>query len=98
MPPGRVATCNTSPVTSEKETKVVDPDYEHFSGFVFKLQANLDPKHRDRMVSSKPLFFSSISIAFQHIYLHSLNQFLCHPQGVYSRLFWDVSKRHESWS
>lgn len=49
MPPGREASCNTSPMTNEKETKVVDPDYEHFSGFVFKLQANLDPKHRDRM-------------------------------------------------
>jgi len=27
----------------------IDPASEHFSGFVFKLQANLDPKHRDRM-------------------------------------------------
>jgi peptide chain release factor 3 len=28
---------------------VVEPTYPEFSGFVFKLQANLDPKHRDRV-------------------------------------------------
>ncbi|MCL5103787.1 MAG: peptide chain release factor 3 [Armatimonadetes bacterium] len=25
----------------------VEPDYPHFTGFVFKIQANMDPKHRD---------------------------------------------------
>jgi len=28
---------------------VVSPEYEEFTGFVFKTQANLDPKHRDRL-------------------------------------------------
>jgi peptide chain release factor 3 len=27
----------------------IDPTYEDFTGFVFKLQANMDPKHRDRV-------------------------------------------------
>ncbi|MBD2462116.1 peptide chain release factor 3 [Oscillatoria sp. FACHB-1407] len=27
----------------------IDPTYPEFSGFVFKLQANMDPKHRDRV-------------------------------------------------
>jgi peptide chain release factor 3 len=27
----------------------IDPTHEDFSGFVFKLQANMDPKHRDRI-------------------------------------------------
>ncbi|MCM1982759.1 peptide chain release factor 3 [Lyngbya confervoides] len=27
----------------------IDPTYESFTGFVFKLQANMDPKHRDRV-------------------------------------------------
>lgn len=27
----------------------LDPSYPEFSGFVFKLQANMDPKHRDRI-------------------------------------------------
>ena len=27
----------------------IAPDNDEFSGFVFKLQANLDPRHRDRM-------------------------------------------------
>ncbi|MFM1843743.1 MAG: hypothetical protein RLZZ490_2486 [Cyanobacteriota bacterium] len=28
---------------------VLDPTYPDFTGFVFKLQANMDPKHRDRV-------------------------------------------------
>ncbi|NJN32264.1 MAG: peptide chain release factor 3 [Synechococcales cyanobacterium RM1_1_8] len=27
----------------------IPPDYEEFTGFVFKLQANMDPRHRDRV-------------------------------------------------
>ncbi len=30
-------------------TRVVDPDEAAFSGFVFKIQANMDPQHRDRV-------------------------------------------------
>lgn len=33
----------------EAGTRVVQPTHAEFSGFVFKLQANLDPRHRDRM-------------------------------------------------
>lgn len=29
--------------------ELVPPEYEEFTGFVFKTQANLDPKHRDRL-------------------------------------------------
>jgi peptide chain release factor 3 len=28
---------------------IVEPDSEQFSGFVFKIQANMDPQHRDRI-------------------------------------------------
>jgi peptide chain release factor 3 len=28
---------------------IISPEYEEFSGFIFKTQANLDPKHRDRL-------------------------------------------------
>lgn len=31
------------------DAETVDPSSDEFSGFVFKLQANLDPKHRDRL-------------------------------------------------
>ncbi len=31
------------------ETAPVAPDENHFSGFVFKIQANMDPRHRDRI-------------------------------------------------
>ncbi len=27
----------------------IEPDYPAFSGFIFKIQANMDPKHRDRI-------------------------------------------------
>jgi len=31
------------------EAEVIKPETEDFSGFVFKLQANMDPRHRDRI-------------------------------------------------
>jgi peptide chain release factor 3 len=37
------------PVSFESDAGLVTPDYEHFTGFVFKLQANMDPRHRDRI-------------------------------------------------
>ncbi|KAL7467655.1 hypothetical protein ACHAXS_007898 [Conticribra weissflogii] len=33
----------------EEENELVPPEFEEFTGFVFKTQANLDPKHRDRL-------------------------------------------------
>jgi peptide chain release factor 3 len=38
-----------SPVPRETATGTVDPEDDDFSGFVFKIQANMDPKHRDRI-------------------------------------------------
>jgi peptide chain release factor 3 len=38
-----------APQARTTETRVVDPHEEKFSGFVFKIQANMDPKHRDRI-------------------------------------------------
>lgn len=38
-----------SPKSRESNVKVIEPDDEKFSGFVFKIHANLDPKHRDRI-------------------------------------------------
>ncbi|HEY5647456.1 MAG TPA: peptide chain release factor 3 [Pseudomonadales bacterium] len=37
------------PQPREAESRVVVPTEEKFSGFVFKIQANMDPKHRDRI-------------------------------------------------
>jgi peptide chain release factor 3 len=33
----------------DEERTTIMPDNDEFTGFVFKLQANLDPRHRDRM-------------------------------------------------
>ena len=38
-----------SPRPRATTTRVVKPEEETFSGFVFKIQANMDPQHRDRV-------------------------------------------------
>ncbi len=43
--------CEISPSPRGRETDsgIIEPDQSKFSGFVFKIHANLDPKHRDRI-------------------------------------------------
>ena len=38
-----------SPRDRETEERIVHPEEDKFSGFVFKIHANMDPKHRDRI-------------------------------------------------
>jgi peptide chain release factor 3 len=38
-----------SPRPRETASRIVSPTEETFSGFVFKIQANMDPQHRDRI-------------------------------------------------
>ncbi|ENH98430.1 peptide chain release factor 3 [Gracilibacillus halophilus YIM-C55.5] len=38
-----------APGPRKTETDVVHPEREEFSGFVFKIQANMNPQHRDRV-------------------------------------------------
>ena len=40
-----------APIPQSRKTasKKIDPDENKFSGFVFKIQANMDPKHHDRI-------------------------------------------------
>lgn len=47
MPIGRNALISKTP--KDQQDLLVGPDHEEFSGFIFKTQANLDPKHRDRL-------------------------------------------------
>lgn len=37
------------PLPRETTTRIVEPNEENFTGFVFKIQANMDPQHRDRI-------------------------------------------------
>ena len=37
------------PQSRQTETRVVQPEEDHLTGFIFKIQANMDPKHRDRI-------------------------------------------------
>lgn len=38
-----------APLSRETTTRKVEPDEKKFSGFIFKIQANMDPQHRDRI-------------------------------------------------
>ncbi len=42
-----------TPRPKSSDTRVVEPDENEFSGFVFKIHANMDPKHRDRLAFVK---------------------------------------------
>lgn len=42
-----------TPRPKESDTREVAPDEKDFTGFVFKIHANMDPKHRDRLAFIK---------------------------------------------
>lgn len=42
-----------TPRAKDSEERNVKPDEKQFSGFVFKIHANMDPKHRDRLAFVK---------------------------------------------
>jgi len=42
-----------SPKPKDSDTRLVNPEEEKLSGFVFKIHANMDPKHRDRLAFIK---------------------------------------------
>jgi peptide chain release factor 3 len=44
-----VVDLSPAPLHRASESRQVEPNEEKFSGFVFKIQANMDPKHRDRI-------------------------------------------------
>ena len=41
------------PISKDSEERTIAPDEKDFSGFVFKIHANMDPKHRDRLAFIK---------------------------------------------
>lgn len=60
-----------TPRPKAAEERVVNPEEEEFSGFVFKIHANMDPKHRDRLA-----FIKIVSGTFERNkpYLHVRHQ------------------------
>ena len=60
-----------TPRPKAAEERVVQPEEEEFSGFVFKIHANMDPKHRDRLA-----FIKIVSGTFKRNkpYLHVRHQ------------------------
>lgn len=62
-----------SPLPKESDKRIIDPAEAKFSGFIFKIHANMDPKHRDRLA-----FLKIVSGKFERNtnYLHiRLNKF-----------------------
>ncbi|EIJ39768.1 peptide chain release factor 3 [Galbibacter orientalis DSM 19592] len=59
-----------TPLPKKAEERLVDPNEKEFSGFVFKIHANMDPKHRDRLA-----FIKIVSGTFERNtpYLHVRN-------------------------
>lgn len=59
-----------SPRAKESDTRIVEPQEPAFSGFVFKIHANMDPKHRNRLA-----FVKIVSGKFERntAYLHVRN-------------------------
>ncbi|NLN25971.1 MAG: peptide chain release factor 3 [Bacteroidetes bacterium] len=57
-----------TPRPKESDTRLVYPNEKEFSGFVFKIHANMDPKHRDRLA-----FIKIVSGTFERNtpYLHA---------------------------
>lgn len=41
------------PLPKQADQRLIEPDEKDFSGFVFKIHANMDPKHRDRLAFVK---------------------------------------------
>ena len=60
-----------TPLGRDTESRSVEPSEEKFSGFVFKIHANIDPKHRDRIA-----FLRIVSGRFERnkFYLHTRHQ------------------------
>lgn len=60
-----------TPRPKQSEERLVHPDEKGFSGFVFKIHANMDPKHRDRLA-----FVKIVSGVFERNtpYLHVRNK------------------------
>jgi len=41
------------PLPKESKERIINPSEENFTGFIFKIHANMDPKHRDRIAFIK---------------------------------------------
>jgi peptide chain release factor 3 len=61
---------SSEPTARHSSAGTIQPDDPRFSGFIFKIQANMDPKHRDRIA-----FLRVVSGKFER------DMFVVHPQS-----------------
>ena len=45
--------CSPTNKKTKSDIREIDPEENKFSGFIFKIHANMDPKHRDRLAFIK---------------------------------------------
>jgi peptide chain release factor 3 len=50
---GGIGSLAPAPLPRKTTTRIVQPDEEKVTGFVFKIQANMDPNHRDRIAFTR---------------------------------------------
>lgn len=50
---GGIASHAPSPRAQKTESREIEPDEKKVTAFIFKIQANMDPKHRDRMAFAR---------------------------------------------
>lgn len=50
---GGIGTYAPSPQSQKTKERMIEPNEKKVSAFVFKIQANMDPKHRDRMAFAR---------------------------------------------
>lgn len=50
---GGIGTYAPAPRAQKSESRMIEPEEKKVSAFIFKIQANIDPKHRDRMAFAR---------------------------------------------
>lgn len=70
-----------SPRPRKTTLRMVEPDEKKFSGFVFKIHANLDPKHRDRIAFLRVCSGKFERNTFYHHVRHNKNLRFSNPSA-----------------
>jgi peptide chain release factor 3 len=65
-----------SPRKKESVERIIDPSESKFSGFIFKIHANMDPKHRDRLAFIKIVSGKfKRNVAYHHVRMNKKFKF-----------------------
>tara|TARA_B100000795_G_scaffold253026_1_gene222974 strand:+ start:1381 stop:3045 length:1665 start_codon:yes stop_codon:yes gene_type:complete len=93
-----------SPTKKESTERVIKPNETKFSGFIFKIHANMDPKHRDRLAFIKIVSGNfKRNMAYHHVRMNkkfkfsSPNAFFAEKKEIVNESFpGDIVGVHDS--